>query len=266
MPDPKQKLYAWKELRRQEKQEAAWLRKHKNRKEPLIHQKLDQKIPPKLKSTLNAAFVKAFSVVFQKGSGVIEKTYDKEELKQDYQVREYAAQLKNSRKGLRTFSRDAKKTGRKNFMISGGAGIGMGILGIGLPDILLFAGIAEKNIYEIALNYGCEYDSEEEKKFILMLIQGAVSYGEAAEAINQKIDDFIDSGEFAENMSLEEQITATAHQLSEELLYMKFLHGIPVIGVVGGAFDAVFMKRITDYAVLKYDRRFLKKHFTESVQ
>ena len=27
MPDPKQKLYAWKELRRQEKQEAAWLRK-----------------------------------------------------------------------------------------------------------------------------------------------------------------------------------------------------------------------------------------------
>ena len=92
MPDPKQKLYAWKELRRQEKQEAAWLRKQKNRKEPLIHQKLDQKIPPKLKSTLNAAFVKAFSVVFQKGSGVIEKTYDKEELKQDYQVREYAAQ------------------------------------------------------------------------------------------------------------------------------------------------------------------------------
>ena len=49
----------------------------------------------------------------------------------------------------------------------------------------------------------------------------------------------------------------TANALSHELLYMKFLQGIPIAGIVGGVFDAVYLKRIADYADLKYRRRFL---------
>ena len=40
-------------------------------------------------------------------------------------------------------------------------------------------------------------------------------------------------------------------------MYMKFLQGIPVVGAVGGAYDAVYMKRITEYAELKYRHRYL---------
>ena len=40
---------------------------------------------------------------------------------------------------------------------------------------------------------------------------------------------------------------------------MKFLQGIPVVGAVGGLYDAVYMKRINDYANLKYKKRFLLK-------
>lgn len=36
-----------------------------------------------------------------------------------------------------------------------------------------------------------------------------------------------------------------------------FLQGIPVVGAVGGIYDAVYMKRITEYANLKYKKRFL---------
>ena len=54
-----------------------------------------------------------------------------------------------------------------------------------------------------------------------------------------------------------EQIEQTAGALSKELLYMKFLQGIPVVGAVGGAYDAVYMKRITEYAELKYRHRYL---------
>ena len=39
---------------------------------------------------------------------------------------------------------------------------------------------------------------------------------------------------------------------------MKFLQGVPVIGAVGGAYDVVYMKQITEYANLKYKRRFLR--------
>ena len=46
--------------------------------------------------------------------------------------------------------------------------------------------------------------------------------------------------------------------MSKELLYMKFLQGIPVVGAVGGAYDVVYLKQITEYANLKYERRFLE--------
>ncbi len=38
----------------------------------------------------------------------------------------------------------------------------------------------------------------------------------------------------------------------------KFLQEIPIVGVAGGLADTVYLKKITDYAELKYKRRFLK--------
>lgn len=40
---------------------------------------------------------------------------------------------------------------------------------------------------------------------------------------------------------------------------MKFLQGIPLVGVVGGVYDMVYLKQITEYANLKYKKRFLAK-------
>ena len=57
---------------------------------------------------------------------------------------------------------------------------------------------------------------------------------------------------------VQEQIVKTAETLSEALLYMKFLQGIPIVGIAGGLSDTVYLKKITDYADLKYKRRFLK--------
>ena len=54
-----------------------------------------------------------------------------------------------------------------------------------------------------------------------------------------------------------EQILRTSDVLAEGLLYMKFIQGIPVAGIVGGLADTVYLKKVTDYAQLKYRRRFL---------
>ncbi len=62
-------------------------------------------------------------------------------------------------------------------MLSGVSGIGLGVLGIGLPDIVLFTALMLRSVYEIALNYGFDYHSKQEKRFVLLLIQGALSYG-----------------------------------------------------------------------------------------
>lgn len=45
--------------------------------------------------------------------------------------------------------------------------------------------------------------------------------------------------------------------LSGELLYMKFLQGIPVAGLIGGLYDGIYMKKVTDYAAVKLERRYL---------
>ncbi len=58
------------------KQEDKMLKKREDKKESQINKLLEDKVPEKLHTTLNAAFRKAFEIVFSKGSGIIEKTND----------------------------------------------------------------------------------------------------------------------------------------------------------------------------------------------
>lgn len=239
--------------------EKKYLEKQLNKKESFLNQKLEEKVPEKLQGTLDAAFAKAFYMIFEKGTAVIEKTYRKEEIEKNYQINEFTNQIKQDKKSLRTFSKNAKSSGAKNLVVSGAAGIGMGILGVGLPDIPVFTGMILKSIYEIAMHYGYSYETEEEQYFILLLIQGAVSHGEEMLVIDKEINQFIASSVWVNAINKEEMIQKTAGCLSKELLYMKFLQGIPVVGAVGGAYDVVYLKQITEYANLKYERRFLEK-------
>lgn len=237
-------------------QELAYLQKRAEKTDSKLNQMLEKKIPAGLQNTLDKAFFKAFQMVFEKGTGVIEKTYNKEEMKKAYLVNEYAAKVHGNKKTLKVFSGKAKGAGAGNLLMSGAAGVGLGILGIGLPDIALFTGLMLKGIYEIALNYGFDYEDEEEKKFILLLIRGALSYGNELKSINEELNFYMDYGAYAKVRSVDGSIQAAAGCLSKELLYMKFLQGIPVVGAVGGAYDAIYMKQVMEYAELKYRRRF----------
>lgn len=244
-----------------EKKEARYLmRRREEKTSSALQQKLEEKIPEKLEDTLNTAFIKAFDLVFEKGTGLIEKTYNKDQQKTDYQVREYAAGLKESRKTVKAFGRQSQGTRMKNLMISGVEGVGLGLLGIGLPDIPLFTAVILKSVYEIALSYGFEYESEKEQWFILKMIETALKKGEELERNNSLLNAWIDQNGIGETVKgRKEQSKETAAALAEALLYMKFLQGIPVVGVAGGAADTVYLKKITDYAELKYKRRFLRK-------
>ena len=244
-----------------EKKEARYLmRRREEKTSSALQQKLEEKIPEKLEETLNTAFIKAFDLVFEKGTGLIEKTYNKDQQKTDYQVREYAAGLKESRKTVKAFGRQSQGTRMKNLMISGVEGVGLGLLGIGLPDIPLFTAVILKSVYEIALSYGFEYESEKEQWFILKMIETALKKGEELERNNSLLNAWIDQNGIGETVKgRKEQSKETAAALAEALLYMKFLQGIPVVGVAGGAVDTVYLKKITDYAELKYKRRFLRK-------
>lgn len=239
------------------KKEQRFLADRQTKKETALNRLLEEKVPDKLQQTLDGTFEKAFILVFEKGTGVIEKTYNKEALEQNYQVNAYTNKVCGERRSLRTFSKKANKVGNINLVFSGISGVGMGLLGIGLPDILFFTGMILKCIYEIALNYGFDYTSVEEKYFILLLVEGAVSYGEHFTAVDNQIETYLHNSQLPQNYSTAEQVGSASRMLSRELLYMKFLQGIPVVGAVGGAYDVVYMKQISTYARLKYHKRFL---------
>ncbi len=259
MPLLHKKTLSGKELSLLYKKEQKFLKNRQHKKESKLNSLLDKKVPKKLQNTLDSAFYKSFSVVFEKGVTFIEKTYKKENIKADYENNLNEHKMYNTKKTIRTFSKKARNKENINLALSGISGVGMGIIGIGIPDIPLFTGMILKCIYEIALNYGYEYDSKEEKYFILLLIEGATSYGEHLNAINDKIEEFIKDNKLPENYNFKSQIANTSKMLSKELLYMKFLQGIPIIGVVGGAYDFICMKQISKYAKLKYQKRFLLK-------
>lgn len=248
-----------KEWEKMEKQETIYLQKCKEKVDSKLNQFLEKKVPANLQSTLDSAFSKAFYVIFEKGTGVIEKTYKREDLQKTYQINEFTAQVRGNRKSLKEFSKRATGAGNLNLLISGVSGVGLGVLGIGLPDIVLFTGLMLKSIYEIGLNYGFDYREEEEKRFILLLIQGALSYGDDLDRINTEVNYYIERGSFSTDMDIDSCIKETAGGLSKELLYMKFLQGIPVVGAAGGAYDAIYMKKVVKYAEMKYRRRFYEK-------
>ena len=223
---------------------------------PVINAKLDPHIPEKLRGTLNIAFNKAFEIIFEKGVGVIEKSYNKEKYEIDYKVNQYALSLREDKKRFKSFGKKAGRAKKVNMAVSCASGIGLGLIGVGIPDIPLFTAAVFKSIYETALSFGYSYETDEEKVFILRIIETSMKYGVDFAEDNTKINKLIDSGRLPED-DLKTQMKRTAQAMTDAMIYMKFLQGMFIIGAAGGAGDVVYMNRITEYAILKYKRRFL---------
>lgn len=246
-----------KEWNRLLKQESAFLDKGVSKKDSKLNQLLEDKVPEKLQGTLDAAFAKAFEMIFEKGTGVIEKTYKKEELERQYKLNSYAVELKEDKKSLRKFSKKTDTANTKNLLLSSVEGVGLGVLGVGLPDIPVFAGVLLKSVYEVALNFGYSYETPEEKYFILKIIETALSYGDALRQGDKQLNTFIEAPACPPDYDQNQQIKITSSTMSKELLYLKFLQGIPIVGAVGGAYNTIYLQKILKYAKLKYHRRFL---------
>ncbi|MCM1257837.1 MAG: EcsC family protein [Roseburia sp.] len=247
-----------KEWQKMIKAETAYLNRSLKKEKGSWQDKIAKYVPDKFESALKEGFYKAFQVIFEKGTGVIEKTYNREKKEQNYKIQEFAAELKNSGKSVKAFRKSAVKSRAVNGVISAAEGAGMGVFGLGLPDIPLFLGLLLKSIYEIALSYGFSYDSEKEQIFILRLIETALLEKEELTEGNLKLNRIIDGKEKLP-MDRESQMRRTANALANEVMYLKFVQGIPIVGILGGISDMVYHQKLSEYAELKYKRRFYGK-------
>lgn len=223
-----------------------------------IMDKVENKIPEDLRDKLEVAFYKGFSIVFEKGMGVIDKTYDKENMNMDF--RAYRTIIDKDSEALIHLRKRLDKSLKKDLTLTAVEGTGLGILGIGLPDIPVFIGVVLRSIYKIASTYGFDYTKDNEKCYILKLITGAMTRGEGRERINKQIsrmEYLIDNNIYESD--LDREMKRTAGVMANELVTFKFVQGMPVVGVVGGYTNVKVLNRIVTYSHLKYERRCLER-------
>lgn len=218
---------------------------------------IGSKIPNSMNNTLQISFTKAFEIIFKHGIGIIEKTYSKEEITANYDIQNYAIDRKGGRRELQRLKKSAAKSNFVNMSITTVEGIGLGALGIGLPDIVLFIGIILKGVYEVALRYGYNYDSAAEKYLILKMMGAALSKGNEWERNNKEVDEILISPQFVSEEIIIDEIDKTAKLFATDMLVLKFIQGLPIVGVVGGVFNPIYYNKILNYVRLKYHKRYL---------
>jgi len=271
--------FSWdNEWRLQNLKEESFLVRHVMDKTPKWVCLVEKKVPESLQNTLETAFNKAFVTVFENAAVVIEKTYAKEKQIKQYNVNQRRLNEDGFHgRNVRKFEKEAKKTVLKNVAISSVEGIGFGLVGWGIPDIPIFVSVLLKSIYEIAISYGFSYQSDKEKFFILKIIDTALKSGEVLRQKDEELNSLIEKYDneekypnqygatdpFVLELQIARQIDYSALSLSHELLYGKFVQGTTIVGVIGGTADITCLKKITEYASLKYKRRFLLRQMPE---
>lgn len=219
---------------------------------------LEAKVPEKVYAGLNSAYAKGFSLVFQHGRRLIEGTYKKQDIAQKHSARQEAFQTSGKRREMKLLHKNADRASGLNIIITTAEGIALGALGIGMPDIVLFLTTVLRGIYETALHYGQGYESRYEQMLILKMMAASLSAGDDWFRRNREVNDWlIREGQEITEEEFQNQIQDTAAAFAVDMLLLKFIQGMPVVGILGGAANPLYYHKILRYVQLKYKRRYL---------
>jgi len=88
----------------------------------------------------------------------------------------------------------------------------------------------------------------------------AMSSGETWAEHNAEVDEMLEleTVDITEDV-FESQMKATSSAFAVDMLVLKFIQGMPVVGFLGGAANPVYYQKILRYVQLKYKKRYLMK-------
>lgn len=227
---------------------------------------LRNKIPQKTYDALEKAFEKAFKLIFEKGSGIIETTSGLEKIRCQSEKYEESMNLMIHEGTINAIDKLATTSGQNNKLIGTADGTILGVAGMGMPDIPIFLLILLKTCYSIGASYGFDYRKAEEKKFTMAILKTAFSVGEEQIKYCKECNDFINMTTGQNNLDAqyyevtEEDIKDISNVLATSMLVAKFIQGFTLLGIVGGAFNYSLVNKLTAVAKIEYKKRFLAKH------
>lgn len=226
---------------------------------------LESHIPAKIYQGLESAFAKAFALVFEKGRNLIEHSYNRENIQQNHSIRNYAIRVKGGRRELKAIQKGAGQSNLLNLTVTTAEGIGLGALGIGMPDIVLFLTTLLRGIYETALNYGFTYDTKQEQYYILKMMETSLATGESWARLNDEINKLMCGSVEVTEEEFQSQLRKTASAFAMDMLLLKFIQGLPIVGMVGGAANPFYYNKVMRYVQLKYNKQYLLQLCARSV-
>ncbi len=252
MIDPQSWQREW---ARQLREENRWRRQALRRQPGELRTRITEKVPEAAQSAMTAAFSAAFGAALA-GKPLLRRTASQ---------RAEALRLARAEEQLQAPERfgSVRKTGKSTVRTAAAASAvrssGLGLLGIGLPDIPLFAASLLRNLGQIARGYGYKTSTRQERKIMLLILDAALTGGEEYSPLAEQLDRVL-AGSDVPAVSEQQLADRVAGKLAGELLAAKFLQGIPLAGAVGGVLDSRMTAQLLDYAALKYNRRFLFDH------
>lgn len=228
-----------------------------------LRSKVESNIPDKVTDLINKTFEKGFYYIFEKGTSIIEKSYDVNEMKIEADVNKYRLSKEISSKNLRIIDKGVNKGKVISQGISAVEGSALGFLGVGMPDIPVFISVILRMIYEISIKYGFDYKDDKEKILILNIICFGISDRKHKEKYSKNCDEIcrlIDNDHKDDiKIELDDMIKETSKNLVDTLLVSKFIQGIPFVGTIGGVVNYMVLSDISKAAKIKYKKRFINK-------
>ena len=218
---------------------------------------LAEMVPEKVHAGLRAAFTRAFALLIEKVTPLLDKTLDRTALSDEYRIGDYAVHLKASRKALRRMRRDAGRAALAGSAVTALEGIGLGALGIGMPDIALFLGILMRSTLSTAARWGFNGTSPGEQLLILRMMEASLSRDADFIAADAAVDALLTAPCDPSPEEMQAQIGRTAEVFAVDMLAAKFIQGLPLIGIAGGLSDPVCYNKVMRYVRLKYYKRYL---------
>lgn len=243
------------ELKFIEKKPSQFLKKEKD----FLNSFIEHKTPEKIQITTEAVFQSAFEFIFEEGIDIIEKTYSKYKLQNEYENNKKEFNLKRNEKALKKFDKSVKTSNNISAFLTGVKSTALGTLGVGLPDIPIFVAEIIRVVYSTALKYGYSYDNENEKIFVLSIIDFALCETSQKQKYSGICDNIAECIETEKNISisLKDMEYETSQILSKTVCGTKLIQGVMIAGILSSAGNISIINNVSKSAYLKYKKRFI---------
>lgn len=225
-----------------------------------LNAKVREKAPKKVIEKVRAALIKGFIFIFTKGTPAIEKVGGLKKKRMKAEIDIGALDKGISLGAIERVDEGAAGTASTNKEITSVEGAVMGLFGWGPQDAPVFLSVILKSIYEVAASYGFDYNSNEERRYIIALMNGALSGGFDKIPNSEKCDEIgimIDLGKGNNEELAEEELQSAAENIADQILVLKVLMMIKIAGAFSAATNYKMVKQVTEYAKVKYRQRFL---------